>query len=208
MDVTRYPAHWEPGQLLNVRQFSDGSRVLCLLHEDPEREETQTLTFDNAYDTQEFVAWWYAPASALRVMAGTGAAYGRRADNSAGSLEAVTHSATGVPDIDPEVSSSKRQAQRGSGFSAKSSALKGTWSNSDIVLSPPHQRFDKQNISRALRGPSVLKSLDGKTFELAGLDRIGFTFPCRRATFSSISDAGELPGGIERLLGPAPACGQ
>jgi hypothetical protein len=35
------------------------------------------------------------------------------------------NSATGVPDIDPEVSSSKRQAQRGSGFSAKSSAFKG-----------------------------------------------------------------------------------
>jgi hypothetical protein len=61
---SRYPAHWEPGQLLNVRQFTDGSRVVCLLHEDPERAETETLTFDNASDAQEFVAWWYAPAAA------------------------------------------------------------------------------------------------------------------------------------------------
>jgi hypothetical protein len=50
MDATRYPAHWEPGQLLNVRQFSDGTRVVSLLHDDPERAETQTLTFANSYD--------------------------------------------------------------------------------------------------------------------------------------------------------------
>jgi hypothetical protein len=35
---------------------------MCLLHEDPEREETQTLHFDNAYDAQEFVSWWYSTA--------------------------------------------------------------------------------------------------------------------------------------------------
>jgi hypothetical protein len=64
MAVTRYPAHWEPGQLLNVRQFSDGTRIICLLHEDPVHEETEKLTFTNAHDAQEFISWWYAPASA------------------------------------------------------------------------------------------------------------------------------------------------
>jgi hypothetical protein len=35
---------------------------MCLLHEDPERAETETLTFDNASDAQEFVSWWYSSA--------------------------------------------------------------------------------------------------------------------------------------------------
>jgi hypothetical protein len=67
-------AAWTPGNASgvalitkkagNVRQFSDGSRVMCLLHEDPDSEETETLHLDNAFDAQEFVVWWYAPASA------------------------------------------------------------------------------------------------------------------------------------------------
>src|SRR5215475_16145966 len=63
------------------------------------------------------------------------------------SVSPALSSEIGRPAIEPELSSSRRQGQRGSGLSANSAAAKfdsleyGTWSNDDIV-SPRRKRND------------------------------------------------------------------
>lgn len=52
-----YPAHWVPGQLLNVRNYG-GDYVVTLMGE--EIGDDNTMKFNNTFDCQEFVSKWYA----------------------------------------------------------------------------------------------------------------------------------------------------
>jgi hypothetical protein len=52
-----FPEYWIRGQLLGVTRFADGSFDIELFG-DP-NETPDKLHFDNGWDTQAFVSWWY-----------------------------------------------------------------------------------------------------------------------------------------------------
>jgi len=56
------PAHWIPGQLLDLKRFADGSYRATLLGEDYKPELGNAMEFASGHEAQAFVSWWYLPA--------------------------------------------------------------------------------------------------------------------------------------------------
>ena len=54
-----YPEHWIPGQLLDLKRFSDGSFRATLLGEEFKPELANAVEFASGYDAQQFVSHWY-----------------------------------------------------------------------------------------------------------------------------------------------------
>jgi hypothetical protein len=54
------PAHWLPGQLLDLKRFTDGSYRATLLGEEFKPECANALTFDSSAEAQAFVSAWYS----------------------------------------------------------------------------------------------------------------------------------------------------
>ena len=54
-----HPEFWIKGQLLNVRRSGDNFMLTVLGEEFDPRHLERALVFDNAYDCQQFVSWWY-----------------------------------------------------------------------------------------------------------------------------------------------------
>jgi hypothetical protein len=54
------PSHWLPGQLLDLRRFTDGSFRATLLGESYDPEKANGITFDSSHAAQTFVSAWYA----------------------------------------------------------------------------------------------------------------------------------------------------
>lgn len=54
-----HPKEWIKGQLLNVRRSGDNFMLTVLGEEFDPRHLERALVFDNAYDCQQFVSWWY-----------------------------------------------------------------------------------------------------------------------------------------------------
>jgi hypothetical protein len=59
-----YPAHWTPGQLLDLRKFTDGSYRCTILGEEPDFQTRNFIEFPSSYAAQQFVSIWYTPAKA------------------------------------------------------------------------------------------------------------------------------------------------
>lgn len=59
-----YPAHWIPGQLLDLKRFIDGSFRATLLGEEYDPEKANGILFDLNHEAQAFVSWWYQSAEA------------------------------------------------------------------------------------------------------------------------------------------------
>lgn len=60
-----YPPEWLPGQLLDLKRFTDGSFRATLLGEvyDPkEPDRVPSMAFDSTFAAQSFVSWWYSSA--------------------------------------------------------------------------------------------------------------------------------------------------
>jgi hypothetical protein len=57
-----YPSHWLPGQLLDLKRFTDGSCRATLLGEEYDPEKGNGIHFQSTFDAQAFVSLWYAPA--------------------------------------------------------------------------------------------------------------------------------------------------
>jgi hypothetical protein len=57
----QYPAHWVRGQLLDLQRFTDGTYKAILLGDPIEKPEY--LGLSNRDEAQQFISWWYAPAS-------------------------------------------------------------------------------------------------------------------------------------------------
>ena len=55
------PPHWNRGQLLDVRRYSDGSFLVTLLGD--EGEEVPSMKFTSSFDAQAFISDWYTPAA-------------------------------------------------------------------------------------------------------------------------------------------------
>lgn len=55
-----WPADWVKGQLLNVRNVGGKYCVTLLGEEFDPRHPERSLHFDNCYETQHFVSFWYA----------------------------------------------------------------------------------------------------------------------------------------------------
>lgn len=58
-----YPAHWLPGQLLDLKRYTNGSYRATLLGEEYDPELANAIDFDSSRAAQEFVSWWYQPAA-------------------------------------------------------------------------------------------------------------------------------------------------
>jgi hypothetical protein len=54
------PAHWIPGQLLDLRRYQGGVYRATLLGEEIDREHPNYLEFDSSFDAQQFISGWYA----------------------------------------------------------------------------------------------------------------------------------------------------
>ena len=57
-----YPNDWTPGQLLDLKKFTDGSCRATLLGEDYKAELNNGMHFSSMWEAQAFVSWWYAPS--------------------------------------------------------------------------------------------------------------------------------------------------
>jgi hypothetical protein len=54
-----YPAHWTPGQLLDLRRFTDGSYRCTVLGEEPDHQTRNFVEFESSFAAQTFVSTWY-----------------------------------------------------------------------------------------------------------------------------------------------------
>jgi hypothetical protein len=59
MDMTAYPPHWRPGQLLDLKRYSDGHFEATLLGERAEADGSNVVIFPSGYDAQQFTSAWY-----------------------------------------------------------------------------------------------------------------------------------------------------
>ena len=66
-----FPSHWRPGQLLDLKKFTDGTCRATLLGQDwdpqsrqpkAEWEAENAVQFASMPEAQEFVSRWYSPA--------------------------------------------------------------------------------------------------------------------------------------------------
>lgn len=62
--VRDYPKHWIPGQLLDLKKFTDGSFRATLLGEDYDPKKANGIEFDSSHAAQSFVSDWYSPGKA------------------------------------------------------------------------------------------------------------------------------------------------
>lgn len=53
------PPHWVPGQLLDLKRFTDGSYRATLLGEQYDPEKDNAIHFDSSHTAQQFVSEWY-----------------------------------------------------------------------------------------------------------------------------------------------------
>jgi hypothetical protein len=58
-----YPKHWIPGQLLDLRRYSDGHYAATLLGEDLKPDLSNAMIFDSSHDAQQFTSKWYCSAA-------------------------------------------------------------------------------------------------------------------------------------------------
>lgn len=58
----KYPPHWIPGQLLDLKRYGDGTFRASLLGETAKPELANFIDFDSAHAAQQFTSWWYLPA--------------------------------------------------------------------------------------------------------------------------------------------------
>lgn len=56
-----YPIHWQRGQLLDLKRYSDSTFRARLLGDVAEKPEE--IEFASSHDAQAFVSWWYATKS-------------------------------------------------------------------------------------------------------------------------------------------------
>lgn len=61
--MDEYPKGWIPGQLLDLKRFTDGSFQATLLGEEYDPKRANRMTFDSSHAAQTFVSWWYLPAA-------------------------------------------------------------------------------------------------------------------------------------------------
>lgn len=61
---SNWPSHWLPGQLLDLKRYTDGSCRATLLGEEYDPETDNAMHFDSTFAAQNFVSWWYLPAMA------------------------------------------------------------------------------------------------------------------------------------------------
>lgn len=54
-----WPFHWLPGQLLDLKRYTDGSCRATLLGEEYDPETDNAMHFDSTFAAQNFVSWWY-----------------------------------------------------------------------------------------------------------------------------------------------------
>ena len=59
-----YPAHWLPGQLLDLKRYTNGSYRATLLGEEADPKKSNWIDFESGHDAQAFTSWWYLPAEA------------------------------------------------------------------------------------------------------------------------------------------------
>jgi hypothetical protein len=64
MNHADFPPHWLPGQLLDLKRYTNGSYRATLLGEEYDPELANAIDFDSSHAAQEFVSWWYLPAAA------------------------------------------------------------------------------------------------------------------------------------------------
>ena len=55
-----YPSHWQYGQLLDLKRFSDGTFRATILGEEYKPELGNAIEFASGWDAQEFVSKWYS----------------------------------------------------------------------------------------------------------------------------------------------------
>ena len=55
-----WPSHWIPGQLLDLKRFTDGTYRATLLGEEWNPEAVNGMEFSSSQDAQQFVSKWYA----------------------------------------------------------------------------------------------------------------------------------------------------
>lgn len=61
-----YPPHWLPGQLLDLKRFTDGTYRATLLGEEYDPELANAINFASSHEAQAFVSTWYQPAAPQR----------------------------------------------------------------------------------------------------------------------------------------------
>jgi hypothetical protein len=64
LNGTAYPSHWTPGQLLDLKRFTDGSYQATILGEQVDHQTRNFVEFDSSYAAQAFVSTWYQPGKA------------------------------------------------------------------------------------------------------------------------------------------------
>ena len=55
-----YPPHWNKGQLLDLKKFTDGSARATLLGEDYDPQTNNAVHFDSLWAAQSFISAWYS----------------------------------------------------------------------------------------------------------------------------------------------------
>lgn len=60
------PSDWIPGQLLDLKKFTDGSARATLLGVEYDPEKANAVHFASLHEAQEFVSHWYLPAARTR----------------------------------------------------------------------------------------------------------------------------------------------
>ena len=60
LEGVHYPAHWNRGNLLDLKKYTNGSAMALLLGENYDPTTDNAVHFDSLHAAQQFVSAWYS----------------------------------------------------------------------------------------------------------------------------------------------------